>query len=109
MLITKTSRDTYQFDSDFFGPNGRLTFDDFSAARRFAAHMSAIRAQPVSASDIYAMQLIDESMRVLIQRYAPDVLMSKALSYVDRNVGTDSFNTTQEKFVSEFPPDEVYR
>ena len=109
MLITKTSRDTYQFDLDFFGPNGRLTFDDFSAARRFAAHMSAIRAQPVSASDIYAMQLIDESMRVLIQRYAPDALMSKALSYVDRNVGTDSFNTTQEKFVSEFPPDEVYR
>ena len=115
MLITKASRDTYQFDSDFFQPNGRVTFEDFSSARKFAAQMSAIRmqspqgAQPVPASDIYAMQLIDEAMRVLAKRYAPDSLMATAVSYVDSNVGVDSVNATQQKFVSEFPPDDVYR
>ncbi|HMD82902.1 MAG TPA: alpha-amylase family glycosyl hydrolase, partial [Anaerolineales bacterium] len=109
MLITKASRDIYQFDSDFFQPNGRVTFDDFSSARRFAAQMSAVRTQPVPASDIYAMQLIDEAMRVLAKRYAPDSLMAAAVSYVDNNVGTDSVNATQQKFISEFPPDIVYR
>ncbi|HZM24053.1 MAG TPA: alpha-amylase family glycosyl hydrolase, partial [Anaerolineales bacterium] len=109
MLITKASRDTYQFTSDFFGPNGRVTFDDFSAARKFAAQMSAVRTQPVPASDIYAMQLIDEAMRMLVKRYAPDVLMSTAVSYVDGNIGVDSVNATEQKFISEFPPDDVYR
>lgn len=109
MLITKASRDIYQFDSDFFQPNGRVTFDDFSSARRFAAQMSAVRTQPVPASDIYAMQLIDEAMRVLAKRYAPNSLMAAAVSYVDNNVGTDSVNATQQKFISEFPPDIVYR
>ena len=109
MLITKASRDTYQFDSDFFQPNGRVTFEDFSSARKFAAQMSAVRTQPVPASDIYALQLIDEAMRVLAKRYAPDSLMATAVSYVDNNVGTDSVNATQQKFISEFPPDIVYR
>ena len=109
MLITKASRDIYQFDSDFFQPNGRVTFDDFSSARRFAAQMSAVRTQPVPASDIYAMQLIDEAMRVLAKRHAPDSLMAAAVSYVDNNVGMDSVNATQQKFISEFPPDIVYR
>src|SRR5262245_34857118 len=109
MLITKASRDTYQFTSDFFSPNGRVTFDDFSSARKFAAQMSAVRTQPVPASDIYAMQLIDEAMRTLVKRYAPEALMSTAVSYVDSNLGADSVNTTQQKFISEFPPDDVYR
>ena len=109
MLITKASRDTYQFSPDFFQPNGRVTFEDFSAARKFAAQMSANRNQPVPASDIYAMQLIDEAMRMVVQRYAPDALMSTAVSYVDSNIGADSVNATQQKFISEFPPDDVYR
>ncbi|MCI0611038.1 MAG: alpha-amylase, partial [Anaerolineae bacterium] len=109
MLITKASRDTYQFTSDFFSPNGRVTFEDFSSARKFAAQMSAIRADPVPASDIYAMQLIDDAMRVLVKYYAPDALMNTAVSYVDSNVGADSVYATQQKFISEFPPDDVYR
>jgi len=65
MLITKTSRDTYQFSSDFFRPDGGVSFGDFASARRFASQMSAHRTQPVPASDLYAMQLIDEALRVL--------------------------------------------
>jgi hypothetical protein len=67
MHITRTSRDTYQFTADFFRPDGRVTFADFASARKFASQLSALRTQPVPASDIYAMQLIDEAMRVLVK------------------------------------------
>jgi glycosidase len=109
MLITKTSRDTYQFSTDFFRPDGRVTFADYASARQFASQMSAHRAQPVPASDIYAMHLIDEALRVLVRRYAPSAVMNTAVSFAEERVGTGSVDSTQEKFVSEFPPDKVYR
>src|SRR5215217_6961587 len=109
MLITKNSRNTYQFSSDFFRPDGGVTFTDFASARRFATEMSAHRTQPVPASDIYAMQLIDEALRLLVKRYAPAAVMNSAVSYLDTSLGRDSVETTQEKFVSEFPPEDVYR
>ncbi|HSL43053.1 MAG TPA: alpha-amylase family glycosyl hydrolase [Anaerolineales bacterium] len=109
MLITKNSRDTYQFSSDFFRPDGGLDFADYSSARKFASEMSARRTQPVPASDIYAMQLIDEALRVLIRHYAPPAVMSNAVSFVDENLGVESVESIQRKFVAEFPPDHVYR
>src|SRR5688572_8072734 len=109
MLITKTSRDTYQFDPEFFQPDGSVSFPDYAAARQFAAQMSAQRTQPVPASDIYAMQLIDEAMRLLVRQYAPPSVMNSAVSHVDERLGQESVTTTQKKFVSEFPPEEVYR
>ena len=109
MLITKTSRDTYQFSSDFFRPDGGVNFADFASARRFATEMSAHRTQPVPASDIYAMQLIDEALRLLVRHYAPPEVMNTAVSHLDESLGKDSVATTQKKFVSEFPPEDVYR
>ncbi|HUF00562.1 MAG TPA: alpha-amylase family glycosyl hydrolase [Anaerolineales bacterium] len=109
MLITKTSRDTYQFSSDFFRPDGGVTFSDYASARRFATQMSAQRAEPVPASDIYAMQLIDEALRLLVRHYAPPAVMNNAVSHVDESLGVESVATTQTRFISEFPPEEVYR
>jgi glycosidase len=109
MLITKTSRNLYQFNPDFFRPDGRVTFGDYASARKFAAQMSAHRTQPVPASDIYAMQLIDEAMRILVSRFAPPALMQTAASHVDESIGPESVTKTQKKFFSEFPPDPVYR
>ncbi|HMB25407.1 MAG TPA: alpha-amylase family glycosyl hydrolase, partial [Anaerolineales bacterium] len=108
MLITKTSRDTYRFSPDFFRPDGGIAFADYASARRFASQMSARRTQPVPASDIYAMQLIDEALRLLVGHYAPPPVMNTAVSYVDENVGAESVETTRRKFVSEFPPEKVY-
>jgi glycosidase len=109
MLITKTSRDIYQFSPDFFQPDGGVTFADFASARRFASQMSTHRAQPVAASELYAMQLIDEAMRMLVKRFAPAALMNTAVSHADESLGPDSVTVTEKKFVSEFPPDNVYR
>src|SRR5215216_4684212 len=109
MLITKSARDTYQFSADFFRPDGGVTFTDFASARRFATQMSAQRTQPIPASDLYAMQLIDEALRLLVRHYAPPAIMNSAVSFAETRVGTDSVETTREKFVLEFPPDNVYR
>ena len=71
--------------------------------------MSAHRTQPVPASDIYAMQLIDEALRLLVRHYAPPTVMNSAVSFVEGRLGTESIETTRTRFVSEFPPDHVYR
>jgi glycosidase len=109
MLVSRTSRNKNNFSADFFQPDGRVTFADFSAARAFAAQMSAHRADPVPASDIYAISLIDDAMRALVSRFAPPAVMHNAVSYVERHIGAEAFGAAQRKFVSEFPPAKVYR
>src|SRR5687767_1439036 len=109
MLITRTARDHYQFDGSIFLPDGHLLLTDFASARTVAAQMSALRTQPVPASDIFAMSLIDEALRLVVRHFAPPALMSDAVSHVDQQVGAESVTATEEKFVAEFPPETVYR
>ncbi len=108
MRITKTSRDAYNFTADFFRPDGRATFADFASARKFAAQMSARRAQPIPASDLYALSLIDEALRALVGHYAPPALMNGAAAHVNESLGAESISGTEKKFVSEYPPQIVY-
>jgi glycosidase len=109
VLTARTFRDAYKLPRDFFRPDGRVIFADFAAARKFAAHMSEGRPLPVPASDIYALQLIDEANRVLAGHFAPPALMKKALAFAGERIGRASLRKTEKKFVSEFPPDTVYR
>ena len=109
MLITRTARDHYQFDGSIFLPDGHILLTDFASARKVAVQMSALRTQPVPASDIYAMSLIDEALRLVVRHFAPPALMSDAVSHVDQEVGAESVTATEEKFVAEFPPEAVYR
>ena len=109
MLITRTARDHYQFDSSIFLPDGHILLADFATARRVAAQMSAQRTQPVPASDLYAMSLIDEALRAVVHHFAPPALMNNAVSHVDQQVGMESVSATEKKFVAEFPPEAVYR
>ncbi|WKZ48911.1 MAG: alpha-amylase family glycosyl hydrolase [Anaerolineales bacterium] len=108
MRITKTSRDHYQFSSDFFQADGRVHFGDFAAARKFAALVTAHRSGPLPASDLYALSLIDEALRALVKRFAPPPVMNTAVNSVSEQVGADSVDQTQKKFVAEFPPESVY-
>ena len=109
MRITKTSRDIYQFTSDFFRPDGGVTFDSFAAARKFASQMSAHRTRPVPASDLYALSLIDEAIRVLVKHFAPSAVLNDAVTSVNTSVGSEHLELTEKKFVSEYPPENVYR
>ena len=109
MLITRTARDHYQFDGLNFLPDGHIVLTDFASARALAAQMSAMRTQPVPASDIYAMSLIDEALRLVVRHFIPTSLMSNAVSHIDQQVGEESVHATEKKFVAEFPPEAVYR
>ncbi len=109
MHVTRTSRDRYHFSSDFFRPDGRVAFSDFASARKFAAQVTALRSDPLPASDLYALSLIDEALRALVRRFAPPPVMNTAVSRVDETLGAESIEETQKKFVAEYPPEDVYR
>jgi glycosidase len=105
MLISRFARQKYQFDLDFFRPDGRAAFKDYSAARRFAEQMSAHRADPVPASDIQAMALLDEVLCILLRQYELQNpgLLTRALGYIQAGLG-EPLDTTLVRFIEEFPP-----
>jgi glycosidase len=110
MLTSRISRKKYNFPADFFRPDGRVTFADYSAARAFAARLSKLRADPVSVSDTYAMYLLDEALHIIILQYHnqnPGV-MARALGLLQSSLGS-RFEKTLTKFTEEFPPLSVYR
>jgi len=109
MRITKSSRDFYQFPEEFFRPDGRVAFDAFASARTFAARMTARRTQPVPASDLYALSLIDEAMRLLVQRFAPSAMFKQAVANANERLGAEQVHATAKKFIAEYPPQTVYR
>lgn len=109
MLISKASRDRYQFSADFFQADGGVAFSEYASAKKFAAHMSAHRADPVPASVIYAFSLLDEALRVLVRHFAPPALLNAALAYAEKHIGTEAVSTTQKIFAAEYPPESVYR
>ena len=55
------------------------------------------------------MQLIDEALRLLVRHFAPPTIMNSAVNFVEGRLGVDSVQSTEKKFVSEFPPENVYR
>jgi len=63
--VSAKARKKYRFDEALFGLNGTVIAADFAAARRFAAQMGQGRGQPVPASEINAMGLIDEVLHLL--------------------------------------------
>jgi glycosidase len=110
MLTSRISRKKYSFSADFFRPDGRVTFADYSAARAFAARLSKLRAEPVPASDIYAMYLLDEALHIILLQYHnqnPGV-MARGLGLLQSNLGS-RFEKTLTAFTEEFPPVSVYR
>ncbi len=108
--VSRPARNKYQFDEGLFSTSGHAVVADYAAARRFAETMSAQRPQPVPASDINAMGLLDEVFRILIQQYElqnPGVFR-RGLDWLDSHIGTTPLETTLVRFIEEFPPQPVY-
>jgi glycosidase len=104
--VSRKARQKYQFDEALFALNGNVVLADFAAARRFTERVNAVRSQPVPASDINAMGLLDEILHILIRQYEkqnPGV-MQRAFDSVGSN--TDA---TLLKFTEDFPPLTVFR
>ncbi|MCS6993906.1 MAG: alpha-amylase family glycosyl hydrolase [Anaerolineales bacterium] len=109
--VSRWARDTYRFEAGLFATDGRVVLADFSAARRFAAQMTAVRGAPVPASHVYAMGLIDEILHILIRQYElqnPGV-MQRALSQARERMGAHAFEQAQLRFLETFPPVAVYQ
>ena len=109
MLISRRARKKYQFDEDFFQPDGSVLLADYATARRFAEQMSGARPEAVPASDIQAMSILDEVLRILLRQYDlqnPGVL-KRGLAYLQSSQGAQA-ETTLVRFRDEFPPRVVY-
>jgi len=95
--LSRPARDRYRLES--------LNFAAIQPTREIAAQMN------VSAADLYALGLIDEVLRLLLERYAehnPGV-MQRALLHLDASLGTQPLLGTQLKFTDAYPPQSVYR
>ncbi|MFZ5910425.1 MAG: alpha-amylase family glycosyl hydrolase [Chloroflexota bacterium] len=109
--VSRASRQKYDFNEELFSTDGRVVVADYPAARRFAEKMSAHRTQPVPASDINALGLLDEIFHLLLRQYElqnPGVLR-RALAWTQAHVGVSPLENSQLRFNEEFPPLAVYR
>ncbi len=109
--VSRPARDTYQFEEGLFSATGRAAVAEFAAARRFAEVMSAHRTQPVPASDINAMGLLNEVFQILIRQYElqnPGVFQ-RGLDWLEPQIGTEPLDNTLVRYLEEFPPLAVYR
>ena len=100
-----------QFDEQLFALDGNVILADFAAARRFAERMTRVLGQPVPASDVNAMGLIDEILHLLIRQYErqnPGV-MRQALDHLHARLSEATVEATLLKFTEEYPPLAVHR
>ena len=110
MLITRASRIKYNFSANFFRPDGHVVFPDLPSARTFAAQMSALRADPVSATDLYALSLLDEAYHIILKHFYGRYtgVMSRAMGVLQSSLGS-RYDLTLSRFTEEFPPMPVFR
>ncbi|MBN8654205.1 MAG: alpha-amylase [Anaerolineae bacterium] len=110
MLTSKASRLKYNFSKDFFRPDGHVVFTDMATARAFASQMSAQRSEPVSASDLYVISLLDEAYHILLRQYYSRYtgVMGRAMGSLQSTLGS-KYDLTLTKFTEEFPPLSVFR
>jgi glycosidase len=114
--ISRTSRDTYQFDKALYTTSGNVIFASPHAAREFADKMNKIRdaashpERAVKASDINAMGLIDEVLHFMIELYRREVnpnVMKDAYDFA--SVKLDKMEAAVKLFPELFPPLDVYQ
>ena len=110
MLTSRVSRLKYNFSEDFFRPDGHVILSDLATARAFAAQMSALRRDPVPATELYALSLLDEAYHILLKHYYGKYtgVMGRAMGVLQSNLGSN-YDLTLSKFTEEFPPMAVYR
>ena len=90
MLTSRASRQKYNFSLDFFRPDGHVIFSDLASARAFAAQMSALRTDPVPATDLFALSLLDEAYHILLKHFYSRYtgVMGRAMGMLQSNIGS---------------------
>ncbi|MDP1715356.1 MAG: alpha-amylase family glycosyl hydrolase [Anaerolineales bacterium] len=72
--------------------------------------MSALRTEPVPATDLYALSLLDEAYHILLKHFLSGYtgVMGRAMGMLQSNPGS-KYNLILNKFTEEFPPVAVFR
>lgn len=72
--------------------------------------MSALRTDPLSASDLYVISLLDEAYHILLRNYYSRYtgVMGRAMGSLQSTLGS-KYDLTLTKFTEEFPPKSVFR
>ena len=116
--ISRSAREKYDFDQTIFTASGNVIFHNLHAARIFAQKMNQQRdlinhpENAVSAAEINAMGLIDEILHYVILLYRMEVnqvVLPKAEQWLADKLGAESLDKVLHRFVTEFPPVEVYQ
>ncbi len=104
MLTTRASRLKYSFSADFFRPDGHVILSDLATARAFAAQMSALHPEPVSAADLFALSLLDEAYHILLKHFYGRYtgVMGRAMGMLQSSLGS-KYDLTLGKFTEEYP------
>jgi glycosidase len=112
--VSRGVREAYGLDESLFSLSGNVVFADFHAARTFAHRLNEHRPaeRAVSASDIYALGLIDEALHLVVARHrresAPQ-LWTDAIALLGEEIGEGPLEEMLLAFVEEFPPNPVFR
>jgi len=112
--VSRRARDVYGLDETLFALSGNVVFADFRAAREFAHRLNERRPsdRAVSASDIYALGLIDEALHLVVARHRREVapqLWTDAIARLGEEIGEGPLDEMLLAFVQEFPPTAVFR
>ncbi len=110
MLTAKSARQQYNFPLDFYNPDGQIVLKDLAAARKLATQISALRATPALATDLYASSLLDEAYHLILRHYYSrhSGIMGRAMGSLQAALGS-KYESTLVKFTEEFPPLAVFR
>ena len=112
--VSRGVRETYGLDESLFTVSGNVVFADFHAARTFAHRLNERRPaeRAMSASDLYALGLIDEALHLVVARHrresAPH-LWAEAIALLGEEVGQGPLDELLLAFVEEFPPTSVFK
>ena len=112
--VSRKVREAYGLEESLFSISGNVVFADFHAAKTFAHQLNELRPaeQAVSASDIYALGLIDEALHLIVARHRRETapqLWTEAIGLLGAEVGDGPLDEMLVTFVEEFPPTPVFR
>ncbi len=116
--VSRAARDRYGMDAPWFSLTGNVVLADLAQTRRLAGRMNAARdaaknpGQTVQAGSLHAMGLIDEILHHVAALYreqrAMDA-MTRALGWIEQQVGRRDLDAVLVRFTETFPPLAVYR
>ena len=112
--VSRRVRELCGLDENLFSVSGNVVFADFRAARDFAHRLNQHRdpEHAVSASDIYALGLIDEALHLLVEKHRREIapgLWSEAIRLLEEELGSGPLDDLLLAFVDEFPPNPVFK